>query len=195
MIINFILNLKILYYKISNYIKFKFLNIIIGENTIIKGHLFLRGRDGKISIGNNVVINSNYIENPIGSQTFTSLVVTKNAHLIIKDNVGISNSSIFCSDTIIIEEFVLIGGDCKIYDTDFHSIYINDRKSNPERGIKSAPVIIKKGAFIGTGSIILKGVEIGENVVVAAGSIVTKNIPKNELWGGNPAKFIKKIIN
>jgi acetyltransferase-like isoleucine patch superfamily enzyme len=49
--------------------------------------------------------------------------------------------------------------------------------------IKSAPVIIDKGVFIGTGCTILKGVHIGEKSVVAAGSIVTKSIPKNELWG------------
>jgi acetyltransferase-like isoleucine patch superfamily enzyme len=47
--------------------------------------------------------------------------------------------------------------------------------------------------FIGARCIILKGVTIGEKSIVAAGSVVTKNIPEGEVWGGNPAKFIKKI--
>ena len=58
---------------------------------------------------------------------------------------------------------------------------------------KVAPVIIKDNAFIGAGSIILKGTIIGMNSIVAAGSVVTKSIPDNEIWGGNPAKFIKKV--
>ena len=60
---------------------------------------------------------------------------------------------------------------------------------------KTAPIHIKKFAFIGGSCIILKRVTIGENAVVAAGSVVTKDIPDNEVWGGNPAKFIKMNNN
>lgn len=57
----------------------------------------------------------------------------------------------------------------------------------------SAPVIIEDNAFIGARSIILKGVTIGANSIIGAGSVVTKSIPANEIWAGNPAKFIRKI--
>ena len=53
--------------------------------------------------------------------------------------------------------------------------------------------MIKKLAFIGTGTIITKPVTIGFNSVIGAGSIVTKNIPDNEIWAGNPARYIKSI--
>lgn len=53
--------------------------------------------------------------------------------------------------------------------------------------------MIGDNVLIGAHSIILKGVTIGNNAVVAAGSVVSRSIPANELWGGNPAKFIKKI--
>lgn len=51
---------------------------------------------------------------------------------------------------------------------------------------------IRKGAFVGTKTIICNAVTIGEGAIVGAGSIVTKNIPDNEVWAGNPARFIKK---
>lgn len=59
--------------------------------------------------------------------------------------------------------------------------------------MKTAPIKIKKGAFIGANSIILKGVEIGENSVIGAGSVVTQNVPDKEIWAGNPARFISYI--
>ena len=58
---------------------------------------------------------------------------------------------------------------------------------------KMANVTIEHDAFIGAGSIILKGVTIGACSVIGAGSVVTKNIPPNEIWAGNPAKFIRKL--
>lgn len=52
-------------------------------------------------------------------------------------------------------------------------------------------IIIKKNAYIGCNTVICKPVTIGENAIVGAGSIVTKDIPANEVWAGNPARFIK----
>ena len=52
---------------------------------------------------------------------------------------------------------------------------------------------VGNNVFIGTNCIVLKGVSIGNNSIVGAGSVVTKNIPANELWAGNPAKFIRKL--
>ena len=64
---------------------------------------------------------------------------------------------------------------------------------NPSNGdYTCGEVHIKKNAFIGTGTIITKPVTIGERSIVGAGSIVTKNIPDDEVWAGNPARFIRK---
>lgn len=59
--------------------------------------------------------------------------------------------------------------------------------------IKTKPVIIEEGAFIGGGTIILKGVVIGRHSVVGAGSVVTRSIPPGEIWAGNPARFVRKL--
>lgn len=55
-------------------------------------------------------------------------------------------------------------------------------------------VKINDGAFIGAGSIICNTVTIGYNSIIGAGSVVTKNVPDNEIWAGNPARFIKKRL-
>ena len=113
----------------------------------------------------------------------------------MKFYVGISNSTIICSTRIKIEDNVLIGNGCKIWDTDFHSL---DSKIRGTQGdsvdTKRESIKIKKNAFIGGGTSILKGVIIGEKSIIATGSIVTKSVPDGEIWGGNPAKFIKKQI-
>lgn len=74
-----------------------------------------------------------------------------------------------------------------------HSIDYEERLHIKEEHINSSPIIIKNGAWIGAHSIILKGVTIGERSVVGAGSVVTKSIPDDQLWAGNPARFIKVL--
>lgn len=59
---------------------------------------------------------------------------------------------------------------------------------------RSGDVYIGQKSFLGTNTIICKDVKIGKNCIIAAGSVVTKDIPDNEIWGGNPAKFLKKRV-
>ena len=59
--------------------------------------------------------------------------------------------------------------------------------------VSSAPILIKNNVWIGMNVIILKGVTIGEGAIVAAGSVVTKDVPDWTLVGGNPAKIIKNL--
>lgn len=160
----------------------------------INGIVFVRNY-GKIQIGNNFEANSGGVFNPIGGDTVLRMIVNSQGNLYIGDNVGISNSTIVCWDSVIVESYVYIGGGCKIWDTNFHSLDPVERRHLGDKDVNTAPIRIKKYAFIGGGSIILKGVTIGENSIVAAGSVVVKDIPDNEIWGGNPAKFIKKLNN
>ena len=104
-----------------------------------------------------------------------------------------SNVAICSFMKVRIEDDVYIGGDVRIYDTDFHSLDFSNRVGPVDNKIKSLPVLIKHGAFIGASSIILKGVTVGEYSIIGAGSVVTKNIPNGEIWAGNPAKFLKTV--
>ncbi len=94
-------------------------------------------------------------------------------------------AEIHCQDNISIGDGTIIAWDCVIMDNDYH---------DPHGGItKTAPVSIGRGVWIGCRAIILKGVTIGDNSVVAAGAVVTKDIPPNTLVAGNPA-IIKKSV-
>jgi len=164
----------------------------IGDCWRIAGRIFILN-EGEISIGNNFIANSSRFKNPIGGDGIIRLVVRKNGHLILGNNVGISNSTIVCWKKIEIGNHVSIGGGCKIWDTDFHSTDPVDRQHKDNANVKTESVKLGDYSFIGGGAIILKGVCVGKNAVVAAGSVVTKSIPDNEIWGGNPAKFIRKL--
>lgn len=187
-----ILPLKI-YNFIWNYIMLK-INRVEHKNYLINGKIEIRN-SGKIVIGNKFIANSGKMNNPIGGDTYLRFIIQDKGILEIGENVGISNSTIVCWENIKIDDYVFIGGSCKIWDTDFHSINAEERCLLGDRETKTAPIHIKKYAFIGGNTIILKGVTIGEKSIIAAGSVVTKNIPDNEIWGGNPAKFIKKHPN
>lgn len=179
-----------IFFSIINGFIIRFQHVLIGKSRRISGIIFVRNH-GLIKVGDKFTINCNMRGNPVGGPYKSSISVDYNASLTIGNNVGISGTSIICVKNITIDDNVMIGSGCCIYDTDFHAIDYNDRLERVNT--KIASVKISEGVFIGARSIILKGVTIGRHSVVGAGSVVTRDIPDNELWAGNPAKFIKKI--
>lgn len=150
---------------------------------------------GNFKIGENFMFNSGIYYNMIGRQQRCFFIVGNGAQLLIGNNVGMSSTAIVCQTEIQIEDDVRIGGGVVIYDTDFHSLSNIERVARPEitDNINTQKVKICKGVFIGAHSIVLKGVVIGENSIIGAGSVVSKSIPSNQIWAGNPAKFIRSI--
>lgn len=151
-------------------------------------------RGGRFSLGKNFAMNNGIKGNPIGCYERCTFFVDRDSEIIIGDNVGISQAALIAHADITIGDNVKIGGGTCVYTSDFHSLNSELRQSGEDlKHRKSAPVTIEHDAFIGARCIILKGVTIGENSIVGAGSVVTKSIPANEIWAGNPAKFIRKI--
>lgn len=151
-------------------------------------------KSGKFLIGQDFIMNNILASNPIGRNQKCIFFVDKDAELIIGNNVGISGTALVAHKKITIEDNVKIGGGVCIYDTDFHSLDSAVRSSEMDyKNTKCASVLIKKNAFIGAHSTILKGVIIGENSIIGACSVVTKSVPDNEIWAGNPARFLKKL--
>lgn len=110
------------------------------------------------------------------------------ASLTIGDSVFINDGSVLESRcSIKIGHRVLIGCDVRVMDSDHHDIF--DR-SKPG---KNLPIVIRDDAWIGARCLVLKGVDIGEGAIIAAGSVVTRNVPAMTVYGGNPARFIKSL--
>lgn len=115
------------------------------------------------------------------------------AEIILGDRVGISGGSICAAQRVEIGAATLLGANVTVADTDFHSINPNLRKITDYRHIGVAPVKIGTRVFIGTNSIILKGVTIGDNSIIGAGSVVTKSIPANVLAAGTPCRVLRPL--
>ncbi|MGO4708177.1 acyltransferase [Chryseobacterium sp. 2TAF14] len=138
----------------------------IGEGTFIwQFSIVLKGA----KIGNNCNINC---------QVFIENDVTIGDNVTIKPGVQIW-------DGVSLEDEVFIGPNVT---------FTNDlfpKSKNKDFELKKT--LVKKGASIGANATILAGITIGENALIGAGSVVTKDIPENEIWIGNPAKFLKYI--
>lgn len=178
------------------YIKFllKANNVKFGKNLRSNGCPIISVTDkGKMTIGDNFAMNNGVLFNQIGRNQKCMLLV--GGELTIGNNVGMSSTAIVCQESIEIGDNVRIGGNTVIYDTDFHSLDFRERIVIPEitDNVGRKPVKISENVFIGAGTTILKGVTIGKNSIIGAGSVVVKDIPDNQIWGGNPAKFIKEI--
>lgn len=116
------------------------------------------------------------------------------ARIEVGCNVGLSGTTVCAAKLVVIGDDCLVGADVLICDTDFHPVAPADRRRNdrPDE-IGTAPVYIGNNVFIGARSMILKGVCIGENSVIGAGSVVTQDIPKNVIAAGNPAQVVRWI--
>lgn len=121
--------------------------------------------------------------------------IREQARIFVADGATLSlgrGSAIGIRNIINVECHVSIGDgsemswDCQILDTDFHRIQFDDGRDRPH----TAPVIIGEHVLIGTRAIILKGVTIGDGAIVAAGSVVSRDVAPKAIVAGNPAKPI-----
>lgn len=146
----------------------------------IRGKVYLN-RFGELQVGKRL--------NIIGKPWGTQLTVVKGARLTIGDDVMINAGvGIAANVEINIGNNVMIGPRTSIFDSSYHRIDSLDDGSQTAKRI-----IIQDNAWIGTGSLILPGVTIGRNAVIAAGSTVTIDVPDNTLVAGVPARVIREL--
>ncbi len=112
--------------------------------------------------------------------------------VVIRPTTMLFAEPIYEGGYIYIEDDVLIGSGVHVYTTNHNYKDPNTLIINQGSTVKD--VTLKKGCWIGANAIILPGITIGENSVVAAGSIVTRDVPDKVVVAGNPAKIIKEII-
>jgi acetyltransferase-like isoleucine patch superfamily enzyme len=167
---------------------------LIGIEKMTFGKAITIGQNVKISsigskgfyFGNNFTIRDFSIIDSFGS------IKKDSGKLVIGDNVGISEFCYFAiRGDIFIGDNVIFGPGVKIF-TENHSFRLLDKFFRLQDEIRNK-VIIGDNVWIGSNSIILPGVTIEDNAVIAAGSVVNKNIEAGTVVGGVPAKFIKYI--
>ncbi len=152
--------------------------------------VLLRGK-GRINVGRNVKFGVNQSPGYLNTVGYLE-AREKDALISIGDNVVFNNNVNIISrnEVVTIGNGCLIGNSFKLLSSDFHSLEPNDRAASNATG---KDVNIGCNVFIADGVTVLKGVSIGDNSVVGAGSIVTRNIPENSVYAGNPAVFIKRL--
>ncbi len=203
------MNIKLIIKKIL--MKFRFYIFVLKYNNHIDGKINLKGKcyfkfgkDSKIKIKNLLILGENsikYNSRPsmirldknskfnCGKETKifygADIVLFKNAELVIGNSFINSDCKIRCHKLIKIGDGCAISHDFTIMDSDAHYLQ-GDNHTNP--------IIIEDNVWIGTRVTILNGVKIGEGSVIAANSLVTKDVPPRTLVAGCPAKIIKENI-
>jgi len=147
-----------------------------------------------VKLGDNVRLSKfiNLYGCQIGNDTKIGAFVEIQKHAIVGSQCKISSHTFIC-EGVVIEDAVFVG----------HGVtFINDsypRATNSGGGLQSEadwkvePTRVKRGASIGSGSTILSKVVIGENAIVGAGSVVTRDVPANAIVAGNPARVLRYI--
>lgn len=161
-------------------------NPLYGKNL----RIYNNGARENLKIGNNVVLDCKINCNAMGKLTIGDFTSIR------------ENTTINCNREIYIGSHCFIGDRVLVQDNDSHPESPEMRRKQSlglSNGItdtydsQSAPVVIKSGVWIGTGAMVLKGVTIGENSIIGAGSVVTGNISSGHIAAGNPARIIRKV--
>ena len=147
--------------------------VVLGDHvSCYAGCSFAIGVNGSCTVGDFTLMN--------GALVMAEERIEIGSHCLISWNVGIADS-----------DFHPLAPAQRIVDAHALAPFFKDRPPRPK--IRTAPVIISDNVWIGMNAVILKGVTIGENSVVAAGAVVTKSVPTNVVVAGNPAVVTKQL--
>ena len=160
----------------------------VGANVALDGDMPYIYGDGTIIIGDDVRI-GNRSTIIVGLKVFPEATLEIGARTIL----GYMNL-ISVAQRVSIGNDCLFAGEVKILDNNSHSLDFEDRRRHaPLAPEHVAPVVIEDDVWIGTNCIVLKGVTIGRGAVVAAGAVVTRDVPAFTVAAGNPARIVKQI--
>lgn len=179
---------------------------LAGKLIPYKKSIFILDKTANLQLKGNLLTNANCIKNNGRSTiirldknallktvgTFSifydcDIIVFENAELELGSGFFNSNVKIRCKDKIKIGKQVAISHDVTIMDSDAHTINYEDYQI-------TKPIVIGDNVWIGSRALIMKGVNVGDGAIIAAGSVVTKDVPANSMVAGVPAKVIKENV-
>ncbi|MFZ5570353.1 MAG: acyltransferase [Thermodesulfobacteriota bacterium] len=163
----------------------KWWGISLGRGCVFHGMPFFRRHPGStIRIGSECRFLSLPSSNLIGINKPCMLsTLAEEAEIAIGESCGFSGTVIGCAERIVLGDNVRCGANTVITDTDWHG--------DDKRAGRNGPVVIGNDVWLGINVTVLKGVTIGDNTLVGAGSIVNRSLPPNVVAAGNPAKIIR----
>ncbi len=168
---------------------YRLCGVKVGRGCIISGRpQILRCKGSAIELKDDVVLHSNHKYNTLIRMPLSISTVEPGARVELHNHCGLSGCKIVCANKVSIGEYTIVGPDTVIYDCKEHEY-------SPETGWLGRkqrigkPIIIGKRCYIGMRCIILKGVTIGDDCIISAGAVITKDVPSGHLAQGNPAVY------
>lgn len=149
-----------------------------GRPVVLGRGLLVRGK-GSVTVGRSFRVDGEQFPVVIGADP--------GAELRLGDRVFLNQGvMIWAANRVTIGNDVRLADLACVYDTDFHEV-------EPGAGVRVAPVSIGNDVWIGRAAIVLPGVTIGDHAIVAAGAVVTRDVPAGTVVGGNPAQPIREL--
>ena len=167
-------------------IKFRLLGrrVVLGRRFRAEGPLDIRG-PGSVVFGDNcTVLSSRLRPTTVYTHAPDAMITFGNRVLLTRTRLGCVKRIEVADNAGLAETWIM--------DSDFHSVEVSDEPRYNSSGA-SKPVTIGANAWIGAGSLVLKGVKIGENSVVGAGAVVAFSVPDNTVVFGNPARVVWRL--
>lgn len=177
-------------------LKCRLLGVKFGRQLEVFGNCIIRKhQQSQIMIGDGVqLISSSWRSSTANCFNCKLRTFYSTAAIILGDCSGMTGSAIIArSKTIRIGAKCMLAPGVTIVDSDFHIAWPPDRRHNTWETDIDKDVTLEENVWVGMNCIILKGVTIGKNSVIAAGSVVVHSIPPNCLAGGNPAKVLRQM--
>ena len=170
-------------------------------------------KTARLELTKGAILEFNLMEDPFNIVRPSKLILKKNSRLLCKGHIQMFEAvRIECLENAFLEigdktyvnhdseircrKHISIGNNCSIaygvliQDSDYHTVYSENGEPKPQ----TRPVTIGDNVWIGANVIVLKGVSIGDGAIVAAGSVVTRDVPANTLVAGNPARIVKSNV-
>ena len=128
----------------------------------------------------------------VGDRTKIGAFVEIQKNAKVGKNCKISSHTFIC-EGVTLEDNVFVGHGVTFINDSFPRATTPEGELQTENHWRVVPTLVKKGASIGSGATILCNVVVGENAIVGAGSVVTRDVPDNAIVAGNPAKFLRTL--
>lgn len=170
--------------------------VSLGEGVLAFGRPLITAVPGaRVEVGAGVRLVSVDKATPLGvNHRVVIRALAPGARISIGAETGISGGTVNAMGSVTIGRRCLLGANVTVFDTDFHPVHDPMRHAAPPPPFRPEDaVVIGDSVFLGTGSIVTKGVTIGDNSVIGAGSVVTRSCPPNTIMAGNPARAIGEV--